>query len=77
MPALKQIAPQKLERRLAYFLSDVLPKGYLNVRGHVSANVRGFCEWLRQSRSDQSENAMGHGRPGCRSTVAMPHVFRL
>ncbi len=41
MPAVKQIAPQKLEKRLAYLPFDILLKGYLNVRGHVRANVRG------------------------------------
>lgn len=42
MPAVKQIAPQKLGRRLVSLLRDILSKGYLNIRGRVSANgVRG------------------------------------
>ena len=40
MPAVKQITPQKLERKLAYLLNEILSRGYLNVRGHVSANVK-------------------------------------
>ena len=40
MPAAKQIAPQKLEKRLAFLPFDILSKGDLNVRGHVRANAR-------------------------------------
>ena len=39
MPAVAQIAPQKLEKRLAYLPFGILSKGYLNVRGHVRANL--------------------------------------
>ena len=51
MPAAKQIAPQKLEKRLAYLPFDILPKGYLNVRGHVRANeLRGLPALVIVSR---------------------------
>jgi len=39
MPAVKRIAPQKLGRRLVSLLCNILSKRYLNVRGHVGANV--------------------------------------
>ncbi len=49
MPAVKRIAPQKLGSRLVSLLCDILSKGYLNVRVHVSANeVRGVNRHLTE-----------------------------
>ena len=38
MPAVKQIALQKLGRRLVSLLCNILSEGYLNARGNVRAN---------------------------------------